>query len=72
MQQAARTSFYYFFCKLICLSKTTECAYAKELNYFSLVLSDLLLVADLISCDANNRTILCTLKRDKQNRERFV
>jgi hypothetical protein len=61
-----------FFCKLICLSKTTECAYAKELNCFSLVLSDLLIVADLISCDANNRTILCMLERDKQNRKRFM
>jgi hypothetical protein len=60
------------FCKLICLSKTTECVYAKELNCFSLVLSDLLLVADLISCDANNQTILCMLEKDKQNKERFT
>jgi hypothetical protein len=71
MQQAARTAFYYF-CKLICLSKITECAYAKELDFFSLVLSDLLIVADLISCDANNRTILCMFEMDKQNKERFM
>jgi hypothetical protein len=60
------------FCKLICLNKTTECAYAKELNCFSLVLSNLLLVVDLISCDANNRTILCMLKRDKQTQGETV